>query len=118
MPSGPYSQAIGVTGPLLFISGQDPTDPATGRIAEGGFDAQVRQALRNLSAVASAANASLAAAASVRVFLADLANLDALNAVYREHFPESQPARTTIGCQLPGYEVEIDAVIPLELPAR
>lgn len=109
--AGPYSHAVR-TGNVVFLSGQGPFDPKTGAIPEG-FAEQTRQTLRNLAAVAEAAGGSLAHAIRVGVYLRDMENFAALNAVYPEFFREPYPARTTIqsGIRIP---IEIDAV--LELP--
>jgi 2-iminobutanoate/2-iminopropanoate deaminase len=109
-PSGRYSHAIR-TGNLLFLSGQGPSDPVTGE-TPALFDDQVRQTLRNLSAVAEAAGASLAAAVRIGVYLRDMANFEAMNRVYGEFFAAPYPARTTIQSDLE-IEVEIDAIIEL-----
>lgn len=109
--AGPYSQAVR-TGRLVFLSGQGPSDPVTGTIPKR-FEDQVRQTLRNLSAVAEAASASLADAVRVGVYLRDMSNFAVTNEVYREFFREPYPARTTIQSAM-RIEIEIDAV--LEVP--
>jgi 2-iminobutanoate/2-iminopropanoate deaminase len=112
-PGGPYSHAIRTTGPLLFLAGQVPIDPATNQQVGGPIEKQAGQALENLRTVAAAAGGRLEDAVSVRVFLADMADFPALNEVYRRYFAEPFPARTTIQSNLPGFAVEIDAVIAL-----
>lgn len=108
---GPYSQAIR-TGGLLFCSGQIPLDPATGKMVAGGIEAQTERVLKNLEAVLSAGGASLASVVKTTVYLADLADFPAMNAVYGRFFPQDPPARATIqAAKLPaGAMVEIDAV--------
>ncbi len=111
---GPYSQAVRV-GNLLFLAGQIGINPATGQLEEG-IEAQTRQALLNLKAVLEAAGASLENVVRVGVFLQDLKDFQAMNAVYAEFFPKSPPARTTVQvAALPrGALVEIDAIAMLE----
>jgi 2-iminobutanoate/2-iminopropanoate deaminase len=108
-PGGVYSQAIRA-GDLVFLAGQGPFR-SDGEKVEGTFEAQARQALQNLAAVATAAGGSLADAVRVGVFLRDMGNFPAMNEVYGEFFPEPYPARTTIQSDLPGFEIEIDAVL-------
>ena len=110
-PAGPYSQAI-KSGGFLFLAGQAPlrTD---GSKVEGSFEEQARQTLQNLQSVAAAAGASLADAVRVGVYLRDMSNFGTLNKVYAEFFHEPMPARTTIQSDLPGFEIEVDAVIAL-----
>ncbi|HEY3071413.1 MAG TPA: Rid family detoxifying hydrolase [Candidatus Limnocylindrales bacterium] len=112
-PGGPYSHAIRTAGPLLFLAGQVPIDPATNQQVGGPIEQQAGQALENLRTVAAAAGGRLEDAVSVRVFLADMADFPGLNEVYRRYFAEPFPARTTIQSNLPGFAVEIDAVIAL-----
>ncbi len=110
---GPYSQGI-KAGDFLFAAGQAGVDPATGRLVEGGVTAQTRQALRNIQAIVEASGSSLPRVVRCGVFLADLADFQAMNAVYAEFFPADQapPARTTVqAAKLPlGALVEIDAI--------
>jgi reactive intermediate/imine deaminase len=110
-PGGPYSQAIR-SGGFLFLAGQGPfrTD---GSKVEGSFEDQARQTFRNLEAVATAAGASLADAVRVGVYLRDMSNFAALNRVYPEFFRDPMPARTTIQSDLPGFEIEVDAVLAM-----
>ncbi|MDX1547374.1 MAG: RidA family protein [Rhodothermales bacterium] len=89
---GPYSQAVRV-GNALYCAGQLGLDPATGQLAEGGIEAETRQALDNLRAVVEAAGFTMADAVQVQVFLADLNDYQAMNAVYTTYFDESKPAR-------------------------
>ena len=108
---GPYSQAVRA-GNLLFCSGQIPLDPATGKMVSGGIEAQTERALKNLEAVLSAGGALFASVVKTTVYLADLADFPAMNAVYGKFFPKDPPARATIqAAKLPaGALVEIDAV--------
>jgi 2-iminobutanoate/2-iminopropanoate deaminase len=108
---GPYSQAIGAGG-LLWVSGQIPIDPATGTLVEGGIEEQTRRVLLNISAILEAGGASLDRVVKVSVYLASLAEFDAMNRVYTTFFPSVPPARATVevACLPRGARVEIDAV--------
>jgi reactive intermediate/imine deaminase len=108
---GPYSQAIR-TGSLVFLSGQIGLDPSTGALAEG-FEAQVHQAFRNLSAVAKASGATLDDAVKLTLFLTDLGHFAQVNAIMESLFKAPYPARSTIGvASLPrGALFEAEAVI-------
>ena len=108
-PGGPYSQAIR-SGAFLFLAGQGPFR-SDGSKVEGPFEDQARQTLNNLQAVAAAAGASLADAVRVGVYLRDMANFAAMNSIYAEFFRDPMPARTTIQSDLPGFEIEMDAVL-------
>ena len=107
---GPYSQAIAAGG-LLFCSGQLGLEPATGELA-GGVEAQAERALRNIMAVLDAAGLGPGDVAKTTVFLADMADFAAVNAVYARFFPDPPPARSTVQvAALPkGGRVEIEAV--------
>ena len=108
---GPYSQAVR-TKCLLFCSGQIPLDPATGKMVLGGIEEQRERGLKNLEAVLAAGGATFATVVKTTVYLADLADFPAMNAVYGRFFPKDPPARATIqAAKLPaGALVEIDAV--------
>ena len=111
-PVGPYSQAVAV-GDLVFCAGQIPLDPATGKLVEGPIDVQTTRVLENVKAVVEAAGSSLARVVKATVFLADLDDFGAMNAVYARYFAsEPRPARTTIqAARLPaGARVEIEVV--------
>lgn len=112
---GPYSQAIRAGG-LLFCSGQIPLDPATGKMVDGGIQAQTERVLLNLEAVLAAGGATLASVVKTTVYMTDLADFPAMNAVYGRFFPQDPPARATIqAAKLPaGALVEIDAVAATE----
>lgn len=108
--AGPYAQATRV-GDLVFASGQLPIDPETGAFPDG-IAAQTRASLANLAAVLEAGGASLATVAKTTVFLKDMNDFAAMNAVYAEHFPGDAPARSTIEvARLPrDAMVEIEAI--------
>ena len=107
---GPYSQAVLLNG-TLYLSGQLPVNPATGKMAEG-IEAQTRQSLDNLGAILTAAGLGFSDIAKTTVLLADIADFGAMNAVYAEYFPGDKPARVCYQvAALPmGARVEIDAI--------
>jgi 2-iminobutanoate/2-iminopropanoate deaminase len=112
---GPYSQAVVVpvgTQRMMFCSGQIALDPATGVVIEGDISAQTRQVLDNLGSVLAAAGASYANVVKTTIFLADMADFAAVNAIYGERFPTDPPARSTVAAAgLPrNVRVEIDAI--------
>jgi len=113
---GPYSQAvvvpIGEGKRMIFCSGQIALDPATGVMVEGDVVAQARRALENLGAVLAAAGASYANVVRTTIFLADMDDFAAVNAVYAERFSHDPPARSTVAAaRLPrDARVEIDAI--------
>lgn len=111
---GPYSQAIR-TGDLLFVSGQIALDPTTGQLVPGGIAAETHQVLKNLAAILDRAGTSFGSVAKATVYLADLAEFEAMNAIYRTYFPDPAPARATIqAARLPrDARVEIDLIAAL-----
>ncbi|MBN2321862.1 MAG: RidA family protein [Acidobacteria bacterium] len=92
---GPYSQAVRV-GNMLYLSGQLGLDPATNKLADTGFEAQARQALENLKAILESAGFSLKDVVQCQVFLTDMDQYPAFNAIYREYFEEHFPARAVL----------------------
>jgi 2-iminobutanoate/2-iminopropanoate deaminase len=108
--AGPYSQAI-MTDDLVFCAGQLGADPTTGELADG-VEAQAERALRNLEGVLDAAGCTLADVVKTTVFLADIADFAAVNAVYARFMPDPPPARSTFGvAALPkAGRVEIEAI--------
>lgn len=111
---GPYSQAVRA-GDTVYFSGQIPLDPATGNVVEGDVTAQAHRVFKNLVAVAQAAGGSLAQFVRVGIYVTDLANFAAVNAVMAEYFQAPYPARSTIEVSaLPkGVQVEVDAIMVL-----
>ena len=111
---GPYSQAVRA-GNLLFLSGQIPLDPTTGAIVDGDITAQTQRVLENISAVLKAAGASFANVARTTVFLLDMNDFAAMNAVYAKHVVDPPPARSTVQVsRLPkDVLVEIDVIAVL-----
>ena len=111
---GPYSQAVR-WGNLLFISGQVGIDPATGKLVEGGVEAQALQVFKNLEAVLAAAGINFRRLLKTTVFLKDMAHFKAVNDIYAAHVPPPYPARAAVAVvELPaGAAVEIEAVAAL-----
>ena len=109
---GPYSHAVR-SGGFLFLSGQTPLDPATGKLVEGGIGEQTRRCLQNLEAVCAAAGASLADAVRCGIYVTDMGTFAEVNEAYATFFGDPPPARSTIGvAALPvGAQVEIDAIV-------
>ena len=114
---GPYSQGI-ADGALLFTSGQLPIDPVTGELRNSDIAAAARQVLSNLRAVLVAGGADLSTVLKTTVFLSDIGNFQAFNAVYAEFFREPFPARSCVQvAALPkGALVEIEAVAVCKPP--
>lgn len=108
---GPYSQAIRVDS-FIYTAGQIALDPATGQIVEGGIETQTRQVLTNLSHVLQAAGSNLNHVVKTTVFMQDLNEFAAMNAVYAEFFSANPPARSTVQvAALPrGSRVEIECI--------
>jgi reactive intermediate/imine deaminase len=112
---GPYSQAVRA-GNTVYFSGQIPLDPATGGLVDGDISVQARRVFDNLAAVAQAAGGSLAQIVRVGIYVTDLANFAAVNAVMAEYFQQPYPARSTIEVSgLPkAAQVEVDAIMALD----
>ena len=111
---GPYSQAIKANG-LVFVSGQVAIDPATQQVITGDVAAQTDRALRNISEILEAASSGLGKVVRATVFLKNMNDFAAMNAVYGKYFSTAPPARSTVEvARLPkDVLVEID-VIALE----
>jgi 2-iminobutanoate/2-iminopropanoate deaminase len=111
-PVGPYSPAMAFER-VVFVSGQGAIDPATGQLAGLDIESQTEQVFHNLEAILRAAGTDLAHVLRCGVFLVDMRDFPAMNAVYARVFGEHRPARTTVAVSaLPhaGLRVEIDAV--------
>jgi 2-iminobutanoate/2-iminopropanoate deaminase len=107
----PLSPAV-KAGNLIYTSGMLGTDPETGKLVEGGIEAQTRQTLENLKRTLEAGGSGLDRVLKVTVFLTDKANFRGMNEVYRQYFPADPPARSTVECDLvlDGGLVEIELV--------
>jgi 2-iminobutanoate/2-iminopropanoate deaminase len=112
---GPYSSALRA-GPLLFVSGQVPFDPATGAMVGSDIAAQTRRVLDNIGALLKASGLTHADVVRTTVFLADMDDFAAMNDVYRAYFSEPYPARSTVqAARLPrDARIEIDAIAVYE----
>ena len=108
-PIGPYSQAIR-TSELVFASGQAGLDPATGKLVEGGVEAQTRQVLTNISNVLQAADSELGLVVKTTVFLKNMSDFPRMNAIYAEFFAKEPPARTTVAAA----ELPLNALVEIE----
>ena len=111
---GPYSQAVKVSN-TVYLSGQIPLDPQTMELVDGDVAAQAKQVFANLGAVAEAAGGSLSDFVKLTVYLVDLADFGAVNAVMESLFNEPYPSRVCIqAAALPkGAQVEVDAIMAL-----
>jgi len=108
-PAGAYSQGLRA-GDFVFVSGQGPLDPATGKVIGETIEEQTARTLENIKAILAAGSATLADVVKVSAHLSDLNLFDRYNHVYASYFPDPKPARTTVGSQLKGILVEIDAI--------
>lgn len=108
-PMGAYSQGLHA-GDFVFVSGQGPLDPTTGKIVGDTIEEQTARTLENIKAILEAGGATMADVVKVTAHLTDLSNFAAYNKVYATYFPDPKPVRTTVGSQLLGMLVEIDAI--------
>lgn len=108
---GPYSQAVEKNN-MLFISGQIPINPSTGKLIEGGITEQTEQVLRNISAILDAAGYSFTEVVKSTCMLSDMVNFKAMNEVYSRYYTSDQPARAAFAVkELPlGALVEIETI--------
>lgn len=111
---GPYSQGI-VTDGLLFTAGQAALDPATGQLVAGGIEAETERVMANLTSVLDAAGCVWDDVVKTTIFLVDMADFAAVNAIYGRFMSDPPPARSTVAvAALPkGARVEIEAVARL-----
>jgi 2-iminobutanoate/2-iminopropanoate deaminase len=116
-PKGVYSQAIVADG-FVFVAGQACVNPQTNEFEYGDIQLETRRTLQNISAILEAAGSSLQDVVRVGVFLADLNDFAAMNEIYKQFFPRDQPARTTVGCQLPRIKIEIDCIARVSTPRK
>lgn len=108
---GPYSQAV-IAGDLVFTAGVLPVDPESGQVVGEDITEQTGQAISNLESILEAAGSSLYQVVKTTVFLADMGNFAAMNAVYEEFFASNPPARSTVGVGplAKGALLQIDAI--------
>ena len=110
-PIGPYSQAI-VEGEFIFLAGQGPTNPATGKVEYGDVSSETKRTFENIKAILEAAGSSLDKVVKCNVYLRDIKDFAAMNEVYKTYFKPPFPARTTIqaGALPGGIAVEIECI--------
>ena len=108
-PGGAYSQGLRA-GDFIFVAGQGPTDPATGKVAGVTIEEQTARTLENIKAILEAAGATMTDVVKATVHLSDLSLFGRYNQVYASYFPDPKPVRTTVGSQLLGIMVEIDVI--------
>ena len=108
---GPYSQAVKAGG-FVFVSGQIPIDPATGKVISGTIEEETRRVMENLKAIIAVAELGMENIVKTTIFLTDLGDFAKVNDVYGSYFPSDPPARATIQvAALPkGVRVEIEAI--------
>ena len=111
---GPYSLGI-ITDGFLFTAGQASLDPATGAVVEGGIEPETERVMANLTAILDAAGATWADVVKTTIFLVDIGDFAAVNAIYGRFLADPPPARSTVGvAALPkGARVEIEAIARL-----
>ena len=110
---GHYSPGV-IAGGMLYVSGQLPIDPGTGKIAEGGIREQTKQALANVGRVLEAAGCRREDVVMCRVYISDMGNWDAVNEVYAEFFGAHKPARAVV----PTRELHHGALVEIEATAE
>jgi 2-iminobutanoate/2-iminopropanoate deaminase len=117
LPVGPYNQAIAIpaNSKIIYLAGQIPLNPHTGKVEEGDITIQTERVLQNIKAVLIAAGAEFADVIKTTVFLADMADFAAMNAVYAQYFLDSAPARSCVQvARLPlNVAVEIECIAAL-----
>jgi len=108
---GPYSQAVEANG-MLFISGQIPIDPSTGKVIEGGITEQTEQVMKNIGCILQEAGYEFKEVIKSTCLLSDMDNFSAMNAVYGKYYPENPPARAAYAVvKLPlGAMIEIETI--------
>jgi 2-iminobutanoate/2-iminopropanoate deaminase len=114
VPAGPYSQAVRI-GNIVTVAGMVGIDPASGKIVDGGLAPQMARTKANIVAALATHGATLDDVIRVEVYLADLADFQAMNAEYATWFSAPEPTRTTVGVQLaPGLDVEVTVLAVLD----
>lgn len=106
---GPYSQAIEVNG-TLYISGQVPVNPATGKVVEGGIKAQTEQVMNNISAILDEAGYEFADVIKSTCLLSDMANFKVMNEIYGSKYPTNPPARAAFAVK----ELPLSVLVEIE----
>lgn len=106
---GPYSQAVEING-ILYISGQVPIDPGTGKLVEGGITEQTEQVFRNIGAILSEAGYTFGDVVKSTCMLSDMADFKAMNEVYGRYYPAGQPARAAFAVR----SLPLSALVEIE----
>ncbi len=108
---GPYSQAVEING-SLYVSGQIPINPETGKLVDGDITIQTEQVFRNITAILESAGYSFSDVVKSTCLLSDMANFKAMNEVYSRYYPANQPARSSFAVkELPlGSLIEIETI--------
>ncbi len=106
---GPYSQAVEV-GNTLYISGQVPINPQTGKVEAKDITTQTEQVMKNIEAILTAAGYGFENVVKSTCLLSDMANFGAMNAVYGNYYPENPPARAAFAVK----ELPLDVMIEIE----
>ena len=108
--NAPFSDAVEVNG-LLFLTGQVGKNHKTGKVVEGGIEAETEQVLKNIQDVLEANDSDMQHVVKCTVILSDINDFSKMNKVYRTFFTDNKPARTTFAADLvPGYKIEIEVV--------
>jgi 2-iminobutanoate/2-iminopropanoate deaminase len=108
-PKGPYSPAVRA-GDFVYVSGQTPRNPVSGELVGSDIATQTRQTLSNVQRILEHAGAVMNNVISVTIYLADVNDWAAMNAVYTEFFSNPFPSRTAVGCSLRDILVEVSVV--------
>ena len=108
---GPYSQGVRI-GSMVYFSGQIPLDPKTGKLVEGGIEVQTKRVMENITALLQSEGLDFANVVKTTIFLADINDFQAVNAVYGSYFKQAPPARTTVqaGGLPKGALIEIEII--------
>ena len=108
---GPYSQAVKARG-LVFVSGQLPMDPSSGKMVKSGIEDETKLVLENLKAILEMAGSSLGEVVKTTVFIADMSDFAKMNAIYGQYFTKDFPARATVEVSVlaKGANIEIEAI--------
>lgn len=106
---GPYSQAVEING-ILYVSGQIPIDPATGKLVEGDIKVQTERVFRNIEAILKAAGYTFSDVVKSTCLLKEMTDFKAMNEVYGKYYPENHPARAAFAVR----ELPLGALIEIE----
>jgi len=111
-PVGPYSQAVEANG-MLYVAGQVPLDPATGKVVEGGIKEQTGRVLENISAILGAAGYNFGDVVKTTCLLSSMSDFQSMNEVYAKYFEIQPPARATYAVK----ELPLNVLVEIELIA-